>query len=34
LKQAPSLAPLIADKKIDVIGGYYNLRDGKVEILE
>lgn len=31
LKQAPALARLIAEQKIDVIGGFYNLRTGAVE---
>ena len=34
LKQAPVIANLMSQKKIDVKGGYYNLSSGSVEILE
>ncbi len=34
LKETPMIQQFIKDKKIDVIGGYYTLPDGKVEILE
>jgi carbonic anhydrase len=34
LKQAPVLADLIKKNKIDVVGGYYHLREGKVELLK
>ena len=33
LKTSPLIKKLIEQKKIDVIGGYYHLKDGKVEIL-
>ncbi len=34
LKNAPVLAELIKQKKIDVYGGYYNLASGKVDLLD
>jgi carbonic anhydrase len=33
LKETPVIQQFMRDKKVDVIGGYYNLPDGKVEIL-
>ncbi len=34
LKRRPLIADLIKKKRLSVVGGYYNLQDGKVEILE
>ncbi|MGK5595371.1 MAG: carbonic anhydrase [Parachlamydiaceae bacterium] len=34
LKQSPVLARLIEEKKIDVVGGYYHLGSGKVELIQ
>lgn len=33
LKKTPVIQQLMRDKKIDVVGGYYTLPDGKVEVL-
>ena len=33
IKKSPSLAPLIKTGQLQVVGGYYNLNTGKVEIL-
>lgn len=32
LKSTPIIKQLMADKKVDILGGYYNLKTGKVEI--
>lgn len=32
LRNNPLFAPLIKEKKLEVVGGYYNLQSGKVEI--
>lgn len=34
LKSTPVLAEAIKSKKIEIIGGYYHLREGKVELLQ
>jgi carbonic anhydrase len=34
LKKSPVLKKLVADRKIDVIGAYYHLGSGLVEVLQ